>query len=85
MLETEVERQKKQRDEEMYRRKYGEERFANFKVSASKDIQKEKKNVEEKTKNVSKLKTELKKADEKVQKKIAELRGLQKKAREDHD
>ena len=50
----------------MYRRKYGEERFANFKVSASKDIQKEKKAVEEKTKQTSKLKTDLKKADEKV-------------------
>jgi hypothetical protein len=41
----EVERQKKNREEEMYRRKYGEERFAKFKVSATKDIETKKKAV----------------------------------------
>jgi hypothetical protein len=41
--------------------------------------------VQDSKKKVSKLQTDLKKADEKAQAKIAELRGLQRKAREEKE
>ena len=82
-MEIEVAKMKKQRDEAEAQKKYGEERFTKFKSNVSKDLTTYKRTVEDKEQANFKLKTDLKKTDQLVSQKIAELKLLQKKAREE--
>ena len=82
-MEIEVAKMKKQRDEAEAQKKYGEERFTKFKSNVSKDLTTYKRTVKDKEQANFKLKTDLKKTDQLVSQKIAELKLLQKKAREE--
>jgi hypothetical protein len=52
-------------------KKYDENRFFQFKQTVAKDLGKEKKRINDKEKEMSKLKTDLKKVDQLAQQKIA--------------
>ena len=67
---------KKEKEESESQKKYGEERFSKFKKNVNKDLVQSKKTAEDKIKVVNKLKIDLKKTDQLVQQKMAELRGL---------
>ena len=84
-MENEIAKMKKERDELEKQKKYGEERFSKFKSNVSKDLQQQKKTAEDKTKAFNKLKVDLKKTDQLVHEKMAELKGLQKKVREEKE
>jgi hypothetical protein len=84
-MENEISKMKKEREELEKAKKYGEERFSKFKSTVNKDLLQQKKSAEDKTKVVQKLKVDLKKTDQLVQQKMSELRGLQKKVREEKE
>ncbi len=62
-MENEIAKMKKERDELVQQKKYGEERFSKFKSTVNKDLLQQKKTSEDKTKVVQKLKVDLKKTD----------------------
>lgn len=82
-LEQDLAKQKKAREEITAAKKYDENRFFKFKDQVKKDIQQEKQKIQEKEKEMSKIKQDLKKVDQLAQQKIAQLRGMQKKAMEE--
>lgn len=75
-LEADVEKQKKIREEVEKAKKFDENRFFKFKMTASKDIQQVKQQQKEKEKQMSKLKNEMKKVESIAQQKISQLKGL---------
>lgn len=79
-LESDVEKQKKKREEVEAAKKFDENRFFKFKQNISKDMAQEKKKISEKEKQMSKLKNDLKKAESNAQQKISQLKGLQQRA-----
>ena len=85
VLEQEIEKIKKERAELERQKKYGEERFSKLKSTVTKETTAFKKTVQEKDKTASKLKRDLQKTDALVAQKISELKGLQKKAKEDKE
>lgn len=62
-LEGDVERQKKKKEEVEKAKKFDENRFFKFKQDIGKDLQHEKKKINEKDKQMTKLKNDLKKVD----------------------
>ena len=66
-LENDLEKQKKKKEEVERLKKYDEDRFFKFKSTINKDLQQEKKKISEKDKQMSKLKTELKRVDQLAQ------------------
>ena len=62
-LESDVDKQKKKREEVEKAKKYDEDRFFKFKQHAAKDLKDQKSKLSEKDKQMNKLKTELKKVD----------------------
>ena len=75
-MELELAKFKKQRDEALNDKKFGEERFSKFKSNVNKDLVTFKKTVKDKDQAVFKLKTDLKKTDQLVSQKIQELKTL---------
>ena len=63
-LESDVNKQKLKREEVERAKKYDENRFFQFKQNVSKDLASEKKKINEKEKEMSKLKNDLKKVDQ---------------------
>lgn len=84
-LEAELQKIRKERDDNEAQRKYGEERFQKFKSTASKDVVAVKKLVADKEKAVTKLKSDLKKTDQLMNQKISELKAIQKRAKEEKE
>lgn len=70
-LEADLNKQKVKREEVERAKKYDENRFFQFKQTAQKDLASEKKKISEKEKEMTKLKTDLKKVDQLAQQKIA--------------
>ena len=83
VMETELDKMKKAKEQLEMQKKYGEERYSKMRVQTGKDISTYKKTVQEKDKTVFNLKAELKKTDQVVNQKMNELKALQKKAHEE--
>ena len=83
VMETELDKMKKAKEQLEMQKKYGEERYSKMRVQTGKDISTFKKTVVEKDKTVFNLKAELKKTDQVVSQKMNELKALQKKAHEE--
>ena len=63
VMETELAKMKKQKEDLEMQKKYGEERYSKMRDKTGKDISTFKKSVQEKDKNLFNLKSELKKTD----------------------
>jgi hypothetical protein len=84
-MENEIQQMKKERDDLEKQKKYGEERFTKAIKSAETELLLTKKTAEERTKAMNKLKADLKRTDQLVQQKVSELKGLQKRVREEKE
>jgi len=72
-----------QKEELEKAKKLDENRFFKFKQDIGKDLHSEKKKISDKEKELAKVRTDLKKVDQLAQQKIAQLKGLQKRALEE--
>jgi len=82
-MESNIEKTKKAKESVEEKLKVESEKFMKYKLTTNKELQSAKKSAVEKERAVKKLQQDLKKADQKAQEKLMELKGLQRRAKEE--